>query len=175
MRFCGNCGTSLEEGVVATQGAGARDTAQRRHMTAMFCDLVGSTPIVESLDAEDFREVLNAYQRACVQAIERFDGFTARFVGDGVVAFFGYPRAHEDDAQRAVHAALGILDELGPLNARFGEQLGISLQVRIGLHTGVVIVGETGDPRVALRARHRRARCRTSPHGSNRSRHRGRW
>ena len=116
-------------------------------MTAMFCDLVGSTPIVESLDAEDFREVLNAYQRACVQAIERFDGFTARFVGDGVVAFFGYPRAHEDDAQRAVHAGLGILDELIPLNARFGEQLGISLQVRIGLHTGVVIVGETGDPK----------------------------
>jgi class 3 adenylate cyclase/tetratricopeptide (TPR) repeat protein len=137
----------LEHGAVAGQAAGARDTAERRHMTAMFCDLVGSTPIVESLDAEDFLEVLNAYQGAAARAIERFDGYTSRFVGDGIVAFFGYPRAHEDDAQRAVHAGLGILDELVPLNARFGDQLGISLQVRIGLHTGVVVVGEMGDPR----------------------------
>src|SRR5262249_7511233 len=88
MRFCGGCGASLEN------GAGAHDSAQRRHMTVMFCDLVGSTPLAESLDAEDFREVLSAYQRAAVGAIERFDGFTARYVGDGLIAYFGYPRAH---------------------------------------------------------------------------------
>jgi class 3 adenylate cyclase len=83
------------------QPAGGKHTAQRRHMTVLFCDLVDSTPLAELLDAEDFREVLSGYQQACVRAIERFDGYTARYVGDGLVAYFGYPRAHEDDAQRA--------------------------------------------------------------------------
>jgi class 3 adenylate cyclase/predicted ATPase len=145
MRFCGGCGGALEDPLVAVPPpAGAHDTAQRRHMTVMFCDLVGSTPLAESLDAEDFREVLSGYQHACVRAIERFDGYTARYVGDGVVAYFGYPRAHEDDAQRAVHAGLGILDELVALNAHLRDLHGISLQVRIGLHTGVVVAGEMG-------------------------------
>ena len=144
MRFCGGCGGRLEDPPVAVPSAAAKDTAQRRHMTALFCDLVGSTPMVQSLDAEDFREVLTGYQQACVRAIERFDGYTARYVGDGLVAYFGYPRAHEDDAQRAVHAGLGILAEIGDLNPHLRELHGISLQVRIGLHTGVVIVGEMG-------------------------------
>jgi class 3 adenylate cyclase/tetratricopeptide (TPR) repeat protein len=144
MRFCGGCGGRLEDRPVAVADAVPKDTAQRRHMTALFCDLVGSTPLVQSLDAEDFREVLAGYQQACVSAIERFDGYTARYVGDGVVAYFGYPRAHEDDAQRAVHAALGILDEVAALNPRLRDVHGIALQVRIGLHAGVVVVGEMG-------------------------------
>jgi class 3 adenylate cyclase/predicted ATPase len=144
MRFCGGCGDPLGDEVVAVSALGGHDTAQRRHMTVMFCDLVGSTPLAESLDAEDFREVLTAYQQMCVRAIDRFDGYTAMYVGDGVVAYFGYPRAHEDDAQRAVHAGLGILDGLVSLNAHLREVLNISLEVRIGLHTGVVIAGETG-------------------------------
>jgi class 3 adenylate cyclase/predicted ATPase len=144
MRFCGGCGGALEDGSAAIPPAGAHDTAQRRHMTVLFCDLVGSTPLAESLDAEDFREVLSGYQHACVRAIERVDGYTARYVGDGVVAYFGYPRAHEDDAQRAVHAGLGILDELVAVNAHLRDLHDISLQVRIGLHTGVVVVGEMG-------------------------------
>jgi class 3 adenylate cyclase/tetratricopeptide (TPR) repeat protein len=144
MRFCGSCGGRLEESPAEIPAATAEDIAQRRHMTALFCDLVGSTPLVQSLDAEDFREVLTGYQQACVRAIERFDGYTARYVGDGLVAYFGYPRAHEDDAQRAVHAALGILDELVPLNVQLRDLHDISLQVRIGLHTGVVVVGEMG-------------------------------
>jgi class 3 adenylate cyclase/predicted ATPase len=144
MRFCGGCGGPLEDRSVADPPAGAHDTAQRRHMTVMFCDLVDSTPLAELLDPEDFREVLSGYQHACVRAIERFDGYTARYVGDGVVSYFGYPRAHEDDAQRAVHAGLGILQELVPLNAHLRDLLDISLQVRIGLHTGVVVAGEMG-------------------------------
>ena len=142
MRFCGGCGRRLEGPPAAPRAGSADETAQRRHMTVMFCDLVGSTPLAGSLDAEDFREVLTEYQQACVRAIERFDGFTARYVGDGVVAYFGYPRAHEDDAQRAVHAGLGILEELEALNARLRDMLDISLQVRVALHTGVVVVGE---------------------------------
>jgi class 3 adenylate cyclase len=113
-------------------------------MTVLFCDLVGSTPLAGSLDPEDWREVLSAYQHACVRAIERFDGYTAQYLGDGVVAYFGYPRAHEDDAQRAVHAGLGIVDELVPVNAHFRERLDIPLQVRVGLHTGLVVVGQMG-------------------------------
>jgi len=144
MRFCGGCGGRLEHRPAAAPSVAAKDTAQRRHMTALFCDLVGSTPLVQRLDAEDFREVLGDYQQACARAIERFDGYTARYVGDGVVAYFGYPRAHEDDAQRAVHAGLGILDELEALNADLRDWLDVSLQVRIGLHTGVVIAGDMG-------------------------------
>jgi class 3 adenylate cyclase/tetratricopeptide (TPR) repeat protein len=156
MRFCGGCGAALGSAapgggapVAVNHPAGAhppspQDTAQRRHMTALFCDLVGSTPLAESLDPEDWREVLTAYQQACVRAIERFDGHVARYVGDGIVAYFGYPRAHEDDAQRAVHAGLGILQELVPLNAELPERLDIALQVRIALHTGVVVAGEMG-------------------------------
>jgi class 3 adenylate cyclase/tetratricopeptide (TPR) repeat protein len=143
MRFCGGCGAPLREGITATWGEGDEHAAQRRHMTALFCDLVGSTPLAERLDPEDFREVLAAYQRACTRAIERLDGYPARYIGDAVVAYFGYPRAHEDDAQRAVHAALGILDELAELNASLKEPR-IPLQVRIGLHTGVVVAGQMG-------------------------------
>ena len=139
MKFCGGCGGPLQDGP-----SGARDTAHRRHMTVLFCDLVDSTPLAGSLDAEDFREVLSGYQHACVRAIERFDGYLAKYVGDGLVAYFGYPRAHEDDVRRAVHAGLGILDELVPLNTQLRDQLGISLQVRIGLDSGVVVAGEMG-------------------------------
>jgi class 3 adenylate cyclase len=123
---------------------GAPGAGQRRHMTVLFCDLVESTPLAGSLDPEDWREVLSAYQHACVRAIDRFDGYTAQYLGDGVVAYFGYPRAHEDDAQRAVHAGLGIVDELVPVNKQFHERLDIPLQVRVGLHTGLVVVGEMG-------------------------------
>jgi len=143
MRFCGGCGAPLREGVTPAGSADAEGAAQRRHMTVLFCDLVASTPLAERLDPEDFREVLAAYQRACALAIERLDGYPARYIGDAVVAYFGYPRAHEDDAQRAVHAALGILEELGELNASL-KQRQVSLDVRIGLHSGVVVAGEMG-------------------------------
>jgi class 3 adenylate cyclase/tetratricopeptide (TPR) repeat protein len=118
-------------------------------MTVMFCDLVGSTSLAESLDPEDFREVLSGYQQACDRAIDRFNGYTARYVGDGVIAYFGYPRAHEDDAQRAVHASLGILQELIALNVSLQATRGIALQVRIGVHTGIVVAGDMGGASLA--------------------------
>src|SRR5690349_12405109 len=103
MRFCGGCGRPLEAG--APQRA---EAPQRRHMTVLFCDLVDSTPLAQALDAEDFREVLTDYRQACLRAVDRFGGFTAVYSGDGMTVYFGYPRAHEDDAQRAVHTGLAI-------------------------------------------------------------------
>lgn len=111
-------------------------------MTVMFCDLVGSTPLAERLDPEDFRELLTDYQQVCAAAVERFSGYTALYVGDGVVAYFGYPRAHEDDATRAVHAALGILEGLEELNTSLRSSMDVTVQARIGLHSGVVVVSE---------------------------------
>ncbi|MGA9858617.1 MAG: adenylate/guanylate cyclase domain-containing protein [Solirubrobacteraceae bacterium] len=113
-------------------------------MTVMFCDIVGSTPMAESLDAEDFREILSGYQHACARAIEPFRGYTARYAGDGLVIYFGYPQAHEHSARNAVHGGLAILEELELLNVQLAERYGVSLRVRIGIHTGVVVAGEMG-------------------------------
>lgn len=142
MRFCGGCGAPLAEAPANVAVPDPSGAAQRRYMTALFCDLVGSTPLAERLDPEEWREVLSRYQQSCVRAIERFNGYTARYVGDGVVAYFGYPRSYEDDAQRAVHAALGILDELVELNLGLQNSHRVSLEVRIGLHTGIVVAGQ---------------------------------
>jgi class 3 adenylate cyclase/tetratricopeptide (TPR) repeat protein len=143
MRFCGTCGAQLATVLAQPQTNGA-DGAQRRHITVMFCDIVDSTPLAESLDPEDFRDVLTDYQGACARAIERFNGYAAQWQGDGVVAYFGYPRAHEDDAQRAVHASLQILDELVALNRRLCDLFDVTVQVRVGLHSGIVVAGEMG-------------------------------
>ncbi|HZU59916.1 MAG TPA: adenylate/guanylate cyclase domain-containing protein, partial [Solirubrobacteraceae bacterium] len=105
------------------------DDAQRRQITVVFCDLVGSTTLAGQLDPEDFRELLTLYQEAAVQAIERYNGYVTQLLGDGVVACFGYPRAHEDDAQRAAYAGLAILEGLEDLNARLTGRFDASLQV----------------------------------------------
>src|SRR5271165_937745 len=144
MRFCGACGAPLRPVAPPERANGDASSVQRRHMTVMFCDVVDSTSLAEQLDPEDFREVLGYYQRACTTAIERVNGYVAQYLGDGVVAYFGYPRAHEDDAQRAVHASLGILDELHAVNERLGELHDLAVEVRIGLHTGLVVAGEMG-------------------------------
>ncbi len=122
--------------------------AERRQLTVMFCDLVGSTPLSQQLDPEELREVILAYQEACAQTIRRFDGYLARYVGDGLLVYFGYPTAHEDDAARAVWAGLGILAALPDLNRHLQQTIGVlrdsPLQVRIGIHTGLVIAGDMG-------------------------------
>ena len=142
MRFCGGCATPLQDpGAIAGNGPGA---AHRRHMTVMFCDIVGSTPLAETLDPEDFREILTGYQQACARAIERFHGYIARYAGDGIVVYFGYPNAREDSAECAAHAGLAMLEELEELNVGLSDQHGISLRVRIGIHTGIVVAGEMG-------------------------------
>ena len=105
----------------------------------MFCDLVGSTALSARLDPEDMREVIRAYQDACSGAVARYDGFVAKFMGDGVLAYFGFPRAHEEDAERAVRAGLEIAAAVAQArNAREG----VRLKVRIGIATGIVVVGD---------------------------------
>jgi predicted ATPase/class 3 adenylate cyclase len=118
--------------------------AERRQLTVMFCDLVDSTALSGQLDPEDLREVVRAYQATCTAVIQHFDGSIAQYLGDGLLVYFGYPQAHEDDAQRAVRAALGILEAMGTLNTRLEQDKSIRLAVRIGIHTGLVVVGEMG-------------------------------
>jgi class 3 adenylate cyclase len=112
--------------------------AERRQLTVMFCDLVGSTVLTARLDPEDMGEVIRAYQDACSGAIARYDGFVTKFMGDGVLAYFGFPRAHEDDAERAVRAGIDITAVVAKLETRANE----NLEVRIGVATGVVVVGD---------------------------------
>src|SRR5499426_3661334 len=118
--------------------------AERRQLTVMFCDLVDSTKLSAQLDPEDYREVVRAYQSACSAVITRFDGHIAQLLGDGLLVYFGYPHAHEDDAQRAVRTGLGILAALGDLNTHLQREKGIQLAIRVGIHTGLVVVGEMG-------------------------------
>src|SRR5206468_8456377 len=114
--------------------------AELRQLTVLFCDLVGSTALAERLDPEDLREVTGAYHDVCSSVIARHDGHIAQYLGDGLLVYFGYPVAHEDDAPRAVRAGLGIVEKLQQLN----RQLQHPVQVRIGIHTGQVVVGAIG-------------------------------
>ena len=118
--------------------------AERRQLTVLFCDLVSSTALSSQLDPEDYRDVVQAYQEASAAVIQRLDGYIAQYLGDGLLVYFGYPQAHEDDAQRAVHAGLGIVEAIGALNARLASRQGVRLAVRLGIHTGLVVVGEIG-------------------------------
>src|SRR4029434_147738 len=118
--------------------------AERRQLTVLFCDLVDSTGLARQLDPEDLREVVRAYQEACAKVIARFEGHIAQYLGDGLLVYFGYPSAHEDDVQRAVRAGLGIVEAMGPLNTRLTQEQGVQLAVRLGSHTGLVVVGEVG-------------------------------
>ncbi len=114
-----------------------RPEAERRQLTVMFVDLVGSTALAGRLDPEDMRAVIAAYQNACSEVIRRYEGHVAKFMGDGVLAYFGYPRAHEDDAERAVRAGLAIAEAVG--RSERGRR---RLAVRIGIATGQVVVGD---------------------------------
>jgi class 3 adenylate cyclase len=118
--------------------------AERRQLTVLFCDLVDSTGLAGQFDPEELREVVRAYQDTCARVIARYDGHIAQYLGDGLLVYFGYPLAHEDDAQRAVRAGLGMIDALGQLNTRLEQEHGVHLAARLGIHTGLVVVGEVG-------------------------------
>src|SRR5215470_4649099 len=118
--------------------------AERRQLTVMFCDLVDSTTLSSQLDPEEYRDMVRAYQRVCAEVSTRFDGYIAQLLGDGLLVYFGYPQAHEDDAQRAVRTGLGILAAMGDLNTRLQQEQGIQLAIRLGVHTGLVVVGAMG-------------------------------
>ena len=121
----------------APTGPNRQDTAERRRLTVMLCDLVGSTALSARLDPEDMRAVIDAYHAACARIVLNYEGFLAEFRGDGILAYFGYPRAHEDDAERTVRAGLEIIAAVAGLETRAAEPLA----VRIGVATGLVVVG----------------------------------
>jgi class 3 adenylate cyclase/DNA-binding winged helix-turn-helix (wHTH) protein/tetratricopeptide (TPR) repeat protein len=165
-KFCATCGAALSQ--LASDLASCQTDAQsdrqrgprpqtdpalsglampeseRRQLTVMFCDLVNSTHLSSQLDLEDYRDVIRAYQATCAEVIQRFDGHVAQYLGDGLLVYFGYPLAHEDDAQRAVHTGLGILERFGDLSARVRRDQGVELAMRMGIHTGQVIVSQIG-------------------------------
>jgi class 3 adenylate cyclase len=116
----------------------AEHVAERRQVSVTFCDLVGSTALSARMDAEDLREVISIYQKCVAETVRSFDGFVAKYMGDGVLIYFGYPQAHEHDAERAVRCALDIIAKVGRLATRASEPL----RVRIGIATGLVVVGD---------------------------------
>src|SRR6478736_8899765 len=114
----------------------AKDTAERRQVTVMFADLVGSTALSTGMDPEDLREVISAYQKCVAETVGHFGGFVAKYMGDGVLVYFGYPEAHEDDAERAARAGLAVIEAVGRLATQE------PLNVRIGIASGLVVVGD---------------------------------
>jgi class 3 adenylate cyclase/tetratricopeptide (TPR) repeat protein len=158
-RFCGDCGAALgAKGGSAPptsasragsevraprepRGAVSAADGERRHLTVLFSDLVGSTEIAAKLDAEDWREIAAQYQRTAAAAVTRFGGHVAKYLGDGLMVYFGWPQAHEDDPERAVRAGLAIVEEVAALNGRLAAEHRVKLAVRVGIQTGSVVMG----------------------------------
>jgi class 3 adenylate cyclase/predicted ATPase len=148
-RFCSECGVGLVPGKPSLAASiGPRPTplatpassAERRQLTIMFCDMVGSSALSTRLDPEELRDVVSAFQSFCAAEIKDLGGMVAQYLGDGVLAYFGYPAAHEDDAERAVRAGLAILEAVGTLK----PATNVTLQARIGIASGIVVVGDLG-------------------------------
>src|SRR6516162_8846873 len=141
--FCGECGTAFGDAVpvaaaVGTAPVAASADGERRHLTVLFCDLVGSTEIAARLDPEEWRDMIAAYHRAAAEAITRFGGYVAKYLGDGVMAYFGWPEAHDNDGERSARAGLTILEEVPKLNHQL---TGAKLAARVGIDSGAVVVG----------------------------------
>ncbi len=145
--FCGGCGRALSATAVSSADSALEreaPEAERRQLTVMFCDLVGSSALAERLDPEELHALLAQYQDTCADVIQRFDGHIARYVGDGLLVYFGYPRAHEDDPQRAVRTGLGIVEAIQGLDTKFPNP-DVNLAVRIGIASGLVVAGDIGS------------------------------
>src|SRR5580692_6095582 len=147
-KFCGRCGASLTESASRLAATSAHTdaasgvsapTGERRHLTVLFCDLVGSTAISAQLDPEEWRETLAGFHRVAAAAITRFNGHVAKYLGDGVMAYFGWPAAHDNDAERAGRAGLAILDAIANLNEQPGP---VKLATRVGIDSGTVVIGK---------------------------------
>ncbi|HTY54199.1 MAG TPA: adenylate/guanylate cyclase domain-containing protein, partial [Candidatus Binataceae bacterium] len=142
-KFCGECGAALarlpDAPIAGRSEPHETPEGERRQLTVMFCDVVDSTALSERLDPEDLRDLMRLYQQVCVSAITSFDGYVAKYLGDGLLAYFGYPQAHEDDAARAVRAGLALIEAIR------GARLPHPLHVRVGIHTGLVVAGEMGS------------------------------
>src|SRR5216683_215714 len=129
---------------VASLSTALPPDAERRQLTVMFIDLVESTSLSSQLDPEVYRDVVRAYQSACTEVIQRYGGHIAQLLGDGLLVYLGYPQAHEDDPHRAVRTGLGILAAMGDLNKGLQQTQGIQLALRLGIHTGLVVIGAMG-------------------------------
>jgi len=160
-RFCGQCGAALAA-TPETEPTPAheqntpqpgtppaterhRQEAERRQLTVLFCDMVGSSALSERIDPEDLRDIMRGYRSACSDVVSHFDGHVAQYLGDGILVYFGYPHAHEDDARRATQAALDIVHRVSELRYPLLSGEEVPLSVRVGVHTGLVVVGEIGD------------------------------
>jgi len=146
-KFCSECGNSLSVPISApvpeTLAVQPREmSGERRHLTVLFCDLVGSTEISARLDPEEFRELVADYHRTTAEAIIHVGGNVAKYLGDGVMAYFGWPEAHDNDAERAARAGLAIVDAVGALNQRDGQGIRPKLSVRVGIDSGTVVIGK---------------------------------
>ncbi len=169
-RFCRSCGAALariEEAASAPPATGDRPAAdteldqrahdgERRHLTVVFCDLVGSTEFASRLDPEEWRDIVRSYQSAAAEVVSRYGGHLAQYLGDGVLAYFGWPVAHDDDAERAVRSGLALRDVVGIVNERLVAIRSPQLSVRVGVHTGPVVVADAGGafgdtPNIAAR------------------------
>jgi class 3 adenylate cyclase/tetratricopeptide (TPR) repeat protein len=137
--FCGQCGAELSS---PRRNA---EEAERRQLTVMFCDLVESTALAERLDPEDLRDIVRDYQSEVADVVEKYSGHIAQYLGDGLLIYFGYPQAHEDDARRAVLAGLEIVQSISRTSHALQQTKGVSIEVRIGLHTGPVVTGQVGS------------------------------
>src|SRR5215472_9632011 len=161
-RFCGDCGAALAASGAPAQSSSSSQTTlevrsptppssaaistdgERRHLTVLFSDLVGSTEIAAHLDAEDWREIAAQYQRTAAAAVTRSGGHVAKYLGDGLMVYFGWPEAHEDDAERAVRAGLALVDDVDAMNGRLTVEHNVKLSVRVGIETGSVVMGRGG-------------------------------
>ena len=145
VNFCGDCGRELGDTDIPIS-ATPISKAERRQLTVLFCDVIDSTALTEQLDPEDLRQVLDSYRESVAEVVLEYDGHIARYFGDGILVYFGYPIAHEDATRRAVQAGLKIVAGLDSLNFRLTEIFGIQIQVRLSIDTGLVVVWEVGMP-----------------------------
>ncbi len=163
-KFCASCGASLTATpltaptasqmtspipdttpLLVTETMSSAPMPERRQLTVMSCNLANATELAAQLDLEDYRHVIRLYQQQCTDVIRQYDGYIAQFLSDGLLVYFGYPLAHEDDARRATHTGLNIVNTVKTLNARLETEQGVTLSVKIGVHTGIVIVDHIGD------------------------------